>query len=325
MRSKHHLMNRPAGAAAFFLIASGLVQPGDRPLAAEETGGRIEATIEVLQAFSYPEDPLLIRLTILNSGDGEYAGSSGLDLVDGLRVTRAEGAPLKIKKKSGSAQSRPASLAGGSFFGFIQDIKPLFPDMREPGIYAISWEGGGVSSNRIDVRTIPRFDPGARYVAVFETDFGTIEFDLMSDTASKHVQNFHDLILQGFYDNTLLHQVIKGVEIHGGDPTGTGAGNPIYLIAPEPNRDYRHQRGTLSSVRVPRENKDDGSRFVLTLDLSPHYDGILSVLGQMKSGEEVLKAIENLPTSGQFEQPVFRPLKPIYLRKATIIKAAKTD
>jgi peptidyl-prolyl cis-trans isomerase B (cyclophilin B) len=316
-------MKRLARAAALVLIVSGLVRPGDRAVAAEETGGGIEATIEVLQAFSYTDDRLLIRLTILNNGDRDYEGSSTLDLVEGLRVAGSEGAALKLKKKGGSDKARPSALAAGSFLGFIQDIKLLFPDMKTPGAYSISWEGGGVTSNRIEVRTIPRFDPESRYLAVFETDFGSIEFDLLSASAPKHVQNFHDLVQQGFYDNTLFHQLIKGVELHGGDPTGTGEGNPIYLIGPEASREVRHMRGTLSAVRVPRENKDDGSRFVLTLEASPHYDGVLSVIGQMTSGEEVLAAIESLPTSGQFEQPVFRPLKPVILRKATIKKVTE--
>lgn len=323
MRSKHPLRNRIARAAALALIASCVAWPWDHSGAADEAGTRIEATIEVLQAFSYPDDPLLIRLTVLNPGDQEYGRSSALDLLGGLKVIGRDSGPLKIKKKGGPEQSPPAALAGGSFFGFIQDIKPLFPDMKAPGTYSISWEAEGVTSNRIDVKTIPRFDPESRYLAEFETDFGSIQFELNTDSAPKHVRNFHDLAQQGFYDNTQIHQIIKGVEVRGGDPTGTGEGNPIYFLGPEVDKKIRHKRGTLSSIRVPRENKDDGSRFVLTLDFSPHYDGILSVLGQMKNGEEVLDAIENLPTSGQFEKPVFRPLKPVVLRSVTIRKVTE--
>ncbi len=49
-----------------------------------------------------------------------------------------------------------------------------------------------------------------------------------------HVQacrNFVQLCLEGYYDNTIFHRIIKDYLIQGGDPTGTGEGqrSPLTL------------------------------------------------------------------------------------------------
>ena len=36
------------------------------------------------------------------------------------------------------------------------------------------------------------------------------------------MRNFVQLCMEGYYDNTPFHRVIKGFMVQGGDPTGTG-------------------------------------------------------------------------------------------------------
>lgn len=38
------------------------------------------------------------------------------------------------------------------------------------------------------------------------------------------VRNFVQLCLEGYYDGTIFHRMIKDFMVQGGDPTGTGAG-----------------------------------------------------------------------------------------------------
>ncbi|MCE3708184.1 peptidylprolyl isomerase [Escherichia coli] len=38
------------------------------------------------------------------------------------------------------------------------------------------------------------------------------------------------MCLEGYYDNTIFHRVIKSFLVQGGDPTGTGTGNKNYFI-----------------------------------------------------------------------------------------------
>lgn len=42
--------------------------------------------------------------------------------------------------------------------------------------------------------------------------------------AAQAVRNFVQLCLEGYYDGTVFHRVIKDYLVQGGDPTGTGEG-----------------------------------------------------------------------------------------------------
>ena len=60
---------------------------------------------------------------------------------------------------------------------------------------------------------------------LFQTNIGDITIELRSDMPIT-TGNFKNLIQKGTYNNTIFHRVIKGFMIQGGDPTGTGYGDP---------------------------------------------------------------------------------------------------
>ncbi|MGH9869118.1 MAG: peptidylprolyl isomerase [Candidatus Polarisedimenticolia bacterium] len=306
-------------------IAGSMALQGVMPLRAAEPQGRgkLEPTLEVLRPFTYEGEPLLVRIAIFNTGDAPFNNSSGIDLLGGLGVSSSRKGRLKIKDKPAfDPKQQPGVIPPGGFFGVIHDIAPMAPEVATADTYTLSWEApGGWSASPVTVKVIPRFDPEASYVAVMETDYGNLEFDLKSKQAPRHVQNFHDLAMQGYYDNTQLHQVIRGVEVRGGDPSGTGNGWPVYLLEPEIIAGQKHTRGTLSMVRFA-PGQDNGSQFVITLSPLTKYDGELSIFGQLRSGDETLTAIENIPTSGQQDAPYYKPVKPVLLKSVTVRKAS---
>lgn len=59
---------------------------------------------------------------------------------------------------------------------------------------------------------------------LLKTSVGDIDIELWSKEAPKACRNFTQLCLEGYYDGTIFHRVVKGFIVQGGDPTGTGTG-----------------------------------------------------------------------------------------------------
>ena len=71
-------------------------------------------------------------------------------------------------------------------------------------------------------------------VVTFEMENGDIiKAELYPETAPNTVNNFISLVQKNFYDGLIFHRVIKGFMIQGGDPEGTGMGDPGYGIKGE--------------------------------------------------------------------------------------------
>src|SRR5664279_4025750 len=75
--------------------------------------------------------------------------------------------------------------------------------------------------------------PGVDYRAVFCTDVGPVYVDLFEKYAPQTVNSFVFLAQQGYFNNTTFHRVLQGYIAQGGDPTGTGAGDPGYSTPDE--------------------------------------------------------------------------------------------
>ncbi len=134
-------------------------------------------------------------------------------------------------------------------------------------------------------------DPSKSYTATFNTSKGVIVCDLFAKDAPKTVNNFVFLAREKFYDGTKFHRVIADFMIQGGDPEGTGRGGPGYRFEDEvrdnPNR---HKVGSLSMANAgPNTN---GSQFFITHIVTNWLDGKHTVFGQVRSGQEVVNAVQ---------------------------------
>ena len=137
-----------------------------------------------------------------------------------------------------------------------------------------------------------RIDVNKQYSATIETDKGKIVLDLYAKEAPGTVNNFVFLARDGYYDGITFHRVIPNFMIQGGDPAGTGAGGPGYTIKDEvANNPHKHQRGTLSMAKT-REPDSGGSQFFVTHVPTPHLDGIHTVFGQVREGQDVVDKIQ---------------------------------
>jgi peptidyl-prolyl cis-trans isomerase A (cyclophilin A) len=144
---------------------------------------------------------------------------------------------------------------------------------------------------------------------------GRMSCKLFSKEAPITVQNFIDLSegkrdwtdpttkkvmkKKPLYDGTIFHRVIPGFMIQGGDPTGTGTGDPGYYFqdefAPGLNFDVPGRLAMANSG--PGTN---GSQFFITTVPTPHLNGHHTIFGQCDDpGLAVARAIADVPRNGQ--------------------------
>jgi peptidyl-prolyl cis-trans isomerase B (cyclophilin B) len=132
-------------------------------------------------------------------------------------------------------------------------------------------------------------DPEKQYTATIETEKGNIVLELFASDVPLTVNNFVFLAREGFYDGTIFHRVFPDFMAQGGDPTGTGGGNPGYSFADE-FTEHTHVTGALSMANSGPDT--NGSQFFITYSPQHHLDGNHSVFGQLIEGMSVLENIK---------------------------------
>jgi len=105
---------------------------------------------------------------------------------------------------------------------------------------------------------------------LLKTSFGDIDIELWSKEAPLACRNFIQLALEGYYDNTIVHRVIKGFMVQMGDPSGTGRGGQS-IWKGRPFKDEIHGRLKFNhrgQVAMANENapNTNQSQFFVTLD-----------------------------------------------------------
>ena len=130
-----------------------------------------------------------------------------------------------------------------------------------------------------------------------------------TDPATQKVQHNKPL-----YNGTIFHRVIPDFMIQGGDPTGTGMGDPGYAFNDEidPNLNFDRPGRLAMANSGPNTN---GSQFFITEVPYPSLNGHYSLFGQCdESSVEVVKAIARVPRDADD-----KPLNPVVLKKVTIV------
>ena len=166
-------------------------------------------------------------------------------------------------------------------------------------------------------------------VAEIDTDLGKLECELYDEKAPVTVANFVGLArgLRPFkapdgkwskkpaYDGTTFHRVVKGFMIQGGDPSGTGAGEPGYVIPDEIWPGSAHdQRGLLCMAnRGPNTN---GQQFFIMDAAARHLDGGYTIFGKC-GPDAVIEKLASVPVQGDHS------VTPSKIKKVTVKRKAK--
>ena len=136
-----------------------------------------------------------------------------------------------------------------------------------------------------------KIDTSKQYTATIETEKGNLVLELFASDVPFTVNNFVFLARDGFYDGSSFHRVIPDFMAQGGDPTGTGRGNPGYFFADE-FTEHTHVTGALSMANAGPNTNTNGCQFFITYTPQHSLDGKHTVFGQLIEGMDVLKKIE---------------------------------
>jgi peptidylprolyl isomerase len=136
---------------------------------------------------------------------------------------------------------------------------------------------------------------------VLVTSMGNITIELYADMPVT-VANFKNLTNMGIYDGTIFHRVVGGFVVQGGDPTGTGMGDPSIVAIPDEFTNHNHNfRGT---VAMANKGPDTGSsQFFINLVDNTQLDNDYPVFGSVVSGMDVVDEIGHVETDSN-DKPV---------------------
>jgi peptidyl-prolyl cis-trans isomerase A (cyclophilin A) len=186
-----------------------------------------------------------------------------------------------------AAQTPPAAAPSGT---------PAAP-AREDGLYATL----KTSQGDITVRLFEKESPITvkNFVA------------LARGTKSWKDPKTGQMVRRPLYPGTIFHRVIKGFMIQGGDPTGTGMGDPGYVIPDEFAPTLKFDiPGRLAMANAGPGT--GGCQFFITEVPTPHLNGKHTIFGQVVDGQDVVNKIAHLPTGAND-----KPATPVRLAAVT--------
>jgi peptidylprolyl isomerase len=135
---------------------------------------------------------------------------------------------------------------------------------------------------------------------LLHTSMGDITITLRSDMPIT-TGNFKKLIQQGIYNGTIFHRVIPGFMIQGGDPTGTGYGDPsIPEIKDEFTKNNRNDRGTIAMANAGPNT--GSSQFFINQVNNNFLDSKHPAFGKVIAGMDIVDKIAKVPT-GSNDKP----------------------
>jgi peptidyl-prolyl cis-trans isomerase A (cyclophilin A) len=164
-------------------------------------------------------------------------------------------------------------------------------------------------------------------IATIDTSMGTFTCELYEKQAPKTVANFVGLargkrpfkdpktgqwVTRPFYDGLTFHRVIPEFMLQGGDPLGTGTGDPGYEFEDETSNGLRFDKPGLLAMANRGPNTNGSQFFVTERDTIAHLNGRHTIFGACEP-LDLVKKIARVPRG-----PADKPETPVVIKKMTI-------
>lgn len=178
--------------------------------------------------------------------------------------------------------------------------------------------------------------PGERRYVLFRTTDGDILIELYPERAPLTVANFIKYTVDGFYDGTTFHRVIKDFVVQGGGYTTDFDEKPTRdPVRNESGNKLRNRRGTIAMARSSDPHSAT-SQFYFNLKYNRNLDwdgkyGGYTVFGKVVAGmDDVVDDIALIPTGPGPEdaEVVFDrevPFRPVYVIKASLLSPEEVE
>lgn len=251
---------------------------------------------------------VLVLLVVIITAIGAYIMLNNPDVYTLDVIVEGSGSVVKSPDQDFYSYDDDVSLAanasdGWLFTGWSGD----FSGLSNPNSVVLD------SNKTVTATFVKRTDNNTDPARVLlTTTLGNILIELRNDMPIT-TENFKMLIQQGVYDNTIFHRVISDFMIQGGDPTGTGFGDPnISTIPDEFTNNNRNTRGTIAMANAGPNT--GSSQFFINVVNNNHLDTEHPVFGIVIQGMDVVDAISLVSVDNEK-----KPIEDVVLLKAEII------
>ncbi|MFH1151615.1 MAG: peptidylprolyl isomerase [Nanoarchaeota archaeon] len=147
-----------------------------------------------------------------------------------------------------------------------------------------------------------------------ETNMGDIVIKMYDDMPIT-TSNFKSLVEHGVYDRVIFHRIIDGFMIQGGDPTGTGFGDPKI---PNIKDEFTHAGGNKNNrgtISIANAGPNTGSsQFFINLVDNNFLDAKHPAFGEVIEGMDIVDKIAKVQTNAQD-----KPLENVVIEKASVV------
>ena len=242
------------------------------------------------------------------------------------------------EQPSANPSTTAKAIVGGIDAAALNSVKPAASSVSDPSSNppvpvastqsVVAPTGGDPLQGKFTMADATKgLKPKGKLWAEIVTDKGKLGCELFDDKAPVAVANFVGLarglrpfkdpktaewVKRPAYDGTGFHRIIKGFMIQGGDPAGTGAGEPGYVFADEVWTGATHDRRGLICMANKGPNTN-GMQFFILDGEAKHLDRSFTIFGSC-SPDAVLEKLANSEVQGD------RAINPPKITKVTILR-----